>query len=386
MLPIPLSLYIHLPWCVRKCPYCDFNSHQLDTELPEQAYIDALIADLEQDISHPAMSADQRVIQSIFIGGGTPSLFSAQALNDLINRIRTVLAFKPDLEITMEANPGTLEHGRLHEFYAVGINRLSLGIQSFNDTHLRRLGRIHSATEATQAVTVARKAGFRNFNIDLMYGLPDQSVAQAEQDIASAIALAPTHISHYQLTLEPNTVFYKYPPPLPDDDLSWAMQQRCQEKLAQHGYEQYEISAYAQHQHRCQHNLNYWQFGDYLAIGAGAHGKLSDPATGLIERYWKVKNPRDYLRYAGQSKRIGSRRTLAQDELGLEFMMNALRLIQGVPSQLFVERTGLSLHSLRSALAEGYAAGWLEAPPQRLQTTTLGAHFLNDVLQLFLTE
>ena len=350
--PIPLSLYVHIPWCVRKCPYCDFNSHALSGSLPERAYVDALLADLEQDLPW----VQGREIQSIFIGGGTPSLFSVTAITELLAGLRERLMLAEDLEITLEANPGTVEQQRFCGYRAIGINRLSLGVQSFNPEQLRRLGRIHGRDEALGAFESALAAGFDNINLDLMYGLPAQSLEQALADVSEAIALGPAHISHYQLTLEPNTLFHKYPPALPDHDATWAMQLRCQQRLTAAGYRQYEVSAYARAGRRCRHNLNYWEFGDYLGIGAGAHGKLTDPARGLITRSWKRKNPKDYL----QPERIGGHTHIAEEDLGLEFMMNALRLVEGFPSRLFRERTGLSLERLAARPARCRSTGSAE--------------------------
>ncbi|HXH03337.1 MAG TPA: radical SAM family heme chaperone HemW [Candidatus Competibacteraceae bacterium] len=380
--PIPLALYIHIPWCVRKCPYCDFNSHAVRGELPERVYVDALLSDLEQDL--PRVWG--RRIESVFIGGGTPSLFSAEVLDRLLSGLRQRLPLRPDLEITLEANPGTVEQARFAEFRAAGINRLSIGVQSFDDEQLTRLGRIHGRAEALHAAAAAHAAGFDNFNLDLMFGLPGQTPAQALSDIDTAIALAPTHISHYQLTLEPNTLFHRYPPPLPDDELIWEMQQACQERLAQAGYAQYEISAYARSGRRCRHNLNYWEFGDYLGIGAGAHGKLTDPAAGAIHRTWKLKHPQDYLQRAGSPACLGGDAPVAVAELGFEFMLNALRLVEGVPATLFAERTGLPLAVLEPLLTRARRRGLLEEDAQRLCPSPLGLRFLNDLLELFLPE
>ncbi|MDQ2695885.1 MAG: radical SAM family heme chaperone HemW [Pseudomonadota bacterium] len=377
---IPLTLYVHIPWCVRKCPYCDFNSHSQRGELPERAYVDALLADLDQDLP----VAGGRIINSIFIGGGTPSLFSAEAIGRLLAGVAGRLALAPDLEVTLEANPGTVERERFAGFRAAGVNRLSIGVQSFHDRHLHRLGRIHGAAEAIRAAAAARAAGFDNFNLDLMYGLAEQSVDQALADVDAAIGLEPSHISHYQLTLEPGTPFYKQPPPLPDDDLVWEMQVRCQERLAAAGYTQYEISAYARPGRRSRHNLNYWQFGDYLGIGAGAHGKLSEPQHGRIRRRWKVRSPRDYLRHAGTPQGIGGDTMVAEADLGLEFMLNALRLVDGVPAAWLAGRTGLPLARLEPALSHARRRGLLADDPELLRSTGLGRRFLNDLLELFL--
>ena len=380
--PIPLALYVHIPWCARKCPYCDFNSHEAREPLPERAYVDALLADLEQDL--PRVWG--RRIDSLFIGGGTPSLFSAEALDRLLSGLRARLPLRPDLEITLEANPGTVERSKFAEFHEVGINRLSIGVQSFDDGHLHALGRIHDRRAAIAAAEAAHAAGLDNFNLDLMFGLPGQTVAQALTDIACALALQPAHLSYYQLTLEPNTRFYRSPPLLPDDETIDVIQERAQEELARHGYPRYEVSAYARADRRCRHNLNYWEFGDYLGIGAGAHGKLSDPAAGQIQRLWKVKHPRDYLARAGTPAGVGGDAPVREAELPLEFLMNALRLVEGVPAALFGERTGLPLAALEPGWSQARARGLLENDPERLQASELGLRFLNDLLQAFIPE
>mgnify|MGYP001264478226 CR=1 FL=1 len=380
--PIPLALYIHIPWCVRKCPYCDFNSHQARGPIPEIAYVDALLADLEQDL--PQVWG--RRIDSVFIGGGTPSLFSAEALDRLLSGLRARLPLRPDLEITLEANPGTVERGRFAEFRAAGINRLSVGIQSFDDEHLRRLGRIHDRREAIAAVEEAHSAELDNFNLDLMFGLPGQTVDRALTDIATAMALRPAHLSYYQLTLEPNTAFHRSPPALPDDDTVALIQEQGQAELARHGFRQYEVSAYAREGQRCRHNLNYWEFGDYLGIGAGAHGKLSDPASGRIHRPWKLKHPRDYLASAGTAISIGGDAPIREADLPVEFLLNALRLVEGVPATLFAERTGLPLTALEPGLRRARERGLLEEDPERLQASEYGLRFLNDLLQEFVPE
>ncbi len=376
--PIPLSLYVHIPWCVRKCPYCDFNSHTVPTTLPEQIYVDALLADLDQDLPW----VQGRTVESIFIGGGTPSLFSVAAIEHLLAGLSVRLALASDLEITLEANPGTVDQQRFCGFRTAGVNRLSIGVQSFQSTLLRRLGRIHGPQEAVHAAEAAFKAGFDNINLDLMYGLPGQSLEQALADVAQAIALKPSHISHYQLTLEPNTHFHKYPPPLPDDDRVWAMQQYCQELLATAGYVQYEISAYALTDRRCRHNLNYWEFGDYLGIGTGAHGKFTDTEGDRIIRSWKLKHPRDYLEQ--ESGRIRVCKELAVEDIGLEFMMNVLRLVQGCPSHLFQDRTGLDLQRLVPILNDARNRGLLNRDQAIIRPTELGIRFLNDLLVLFM--
>ncbi|MBK8182829.1 MAG: oxygen-independent coproporphyrinogen III oxidase-like protein [Candidatus Competibacteraceae bacterium] len=378
--PIPLALYIHIPWCVRKCPYCDFNSHEALVSAPEQAYVDALLADLEQDL--PRVWG--RRISSVFFGGGTPSLFSAESLERLLSGLRARLPLRPDLEVTLEANPGTVERGKFAEFREIGINRLSIGIQSFSDDQLQRLGRVHDRRDAFAAAEAAHATGFENFNLDLMFGLPGQTVEQADADIANAIALQPAHLSYYQLTIEPNTAFHHSPPILPDDETADAIQQSAQAQLAQQGYQRYEVSAYARDNRRCQHNLNYWEFGDYLGIGAGAHGKLSDLAAGRINRLWKIKHPRDYLERAGTPAGIGGDNRIGEADLPVEFLLNALRLVEGVPAALFGERTGLALTALEPSLSRARERGLLAANPERLRPTELGLRFLNDLLQQFL--
>ncbi|MFO7640327.1 MAG: radical SAM family heme chaperone HemW [Candidatus Competibacteraceae bacterium] len=378
--PIPLALYVHIPWCVRKCPYCDFNSHEAREPMPEKAYVDALLADLEQDL--PRVWG--RRIASVFIGGGTPSLFSAEALDRLLSGLRARLPLRPDLEITLEANPGTVERGKFAEFRAAGVNRLSIGVQSFDDEHLRQLGRIHDRREALAAAEEAHASGLENFNLDLMFGLPGQTVAVALADIATALALQPAHLSYYQLTLEPNTTFQRSPPALPDDDTVALIQEQAQAELARHGFRQYEVSAYARPGRCCQHNLNYWEFGDYLGIGAGAHGKLSDPANGRIHRLWKLNHPRDYLAAAGTAAGIGGDAPIREADLPVEFLMNALPLVEGVPARLFAERTGLPLAALEPALSRTRERGLLEEDPERLQPSERGLRFLNDLLQEFM--
>ena len=381
----PLSLYVHMPWCVKKCPYCDFNSHGLRNEPPPYAtYVDVLLADLDADLRDFGAAAHGRTIQSIFFGGGTPSLFAPELIDRFLDGVRSRLALAADAEITLETNPGTVEHGRFDGYLAAGVNRLSFGIQSFDDDKLRRLGRIHSASEAEAAVKSAQDAGYANINLDLMYALPQQAQAGALDDVARAIALQPTHISHYQLTLEPNTAFAANPPPLPDDDHAWAMQEASEQQLADAGYSQYEISAYAQSGRRCAHNLNYWRFGDYLGIGAGAHGKLSDAAEGAVRRRWKTRHPKAYLAAPGGQERIGGDGAVASDELPFEYMLNALRLIDGVPMADFAERTGLPHERIADSIARARGKGWLEDRTDRLKTTALGQRFLNDVIASFL--
>lgn len=373
----PLAAYIHIPWCVKKCPYCDFNSHTSQTTLPEDAYIDAMIADLEQDLPLAA----GRELTSIFFGGGTPSLFSAASLDRFLQALNARLPFAADIEITLEANPGTFEQAKFSDYRAAGINRLSIGIQSFNAGHLKALGRIHDDREALSAVDMARRAGFDNLNLDLMHGLPNQSHEQAIADIDQAMALAPEHLSWYQLTLEPNTVFYSKPPTLPEEDILWSIQEAGQQRMAAGGYAQYEVSAYAQPGRQARHNLNYWQYGDFLGIGAGAHGKITH-SDGAIERHWKTRLPKDYLA-AGKDVRAG-RKTLAADELPFDFLMNALRLVDGVPASYYSARTGQSLTNIEPLLQQAAAKGLLEPWVHQLRPTERGKLFLNDLLELFL--
>ena len=373
----PLALYIHIPWCVRKCPYCDFNSHTASAVLPEEEYVDALLADLDQDLH----AVHGRVLSSIFFGGGTPSLFSAPALGRLLGGVEQRIAFASDIEITLEANPGTFEQEKFSAYRQLGINRLSIGVQSFQPAKLQGLGRIHTGDEAVRAAAMARQAGFDNFNLDLMHGLPDQSLEDALDDLRQAIALAPTHLSWYQLTLEPNTVFWNQPPTLPEDDILWDIQEAGQTLLAEHGYAQYEVSAYAKPGRAARHNLNYWAFGDFIGIGAGAHGKLSHP-DGRIVRTWKTRLPKDYLNPAKAFQ--AGEKLLTVEELPFEFLMNALRLSDGVEAQLFAQRTGLSLEHLAKARQLAEHKGLLQVEPTRLAATPQGQLFLNDLLQYFL--
>jgi oxygen-independent coproporphyrinogen-3 oxidase len=378
----PLSLYVHIPWCVRKCPYCDFNSHEVKNALPEEEYVAALISDLEQSL--PRIWG--RRVQSIFIGGGTPSLFSGQAIDRLLSQIRARVLLAPDAEITMEANPGTAEQGKFEAFRSAGVTRLSIGVQSFNPAHLHALGRIHNEQEALKAAQMAKAAGFNNFNIDIMFGLPEQGFASALHDVEQAIELQPAHISYYQLTLEPNTLFYKQPPPLPGDDEVACMQEEGQRLLAQHGYHQYEVSAYAQTGRQSRHNRNYWEFGDYLGIGAGAHGKLTDVNAQSITRSVKQRHPREYLAKAATVDVIASEEKLVREDLVLEFMLNALRLRDGFDSALFAERTGLPITQIEPRLQEAQQKGLLEWSLHRIKPTELGYRYLNDVLALFLAH
>jgi oxygen-independent coproporphyrinogen-3 oxidase len=379
----PLALYVHLPWCVRKCPYCDFNSHERRGTLPFAAYVDALVADLDHDLP----LAWGRPVHSVFFGGGTPSLFPPEAIDAFLQQAAARLRFAPDVEITLETNPGTAEHGRFEGYRAAGVNRLSFGIQSFDDGCLQRLGRIHDSAQARSAVKLAQDAGFDNFNLDLMYALPGQTLAMAERDVECAIALQPTHVSHYQLTLEPNTVFAARPPVgLPDDDASWDMQERCQALLAEAGYAQYEVSAYARPGRQCAHNLNYWHFGDYLGIGAGAHGKLTLGADQSILRRWKTRHPADYLAKAGSAAAIGGDEAIAPQRRPFDYMLNALRLVDGFALSEFEARTGLPREAIAGELATALERGWIRIERDHVAPTELGQRFTNDVISLFLAD
>ncbi len=373
----PLSLYIHLPWCVRKCPYCDFNSHEAKSDLPEQQYVAALIRDLE--LALPQIWG--RKVYTVFIGGGTPSLFSAQSIETILSTVRMLLPLDVNAEITLEANPGTVEVSKFAGYREAGVNRLSLGIQSFNDAHLKALGRIHGANEARRAVEIAQQY-FDNINLDLMYGLPQQTVAEAEADVRTALEFAPQHLSCYHLTLEPNTLFHRYPPALPDDDTSSEMQQCIEQLLATQGYQHYETSAFAQPKKQSRHNLNYWQFGDYLGIGAGAHSKLS--FHNKVLRQMRHKQPQAYIEAIARDAPLQTEHEVGRDQLPFEFMMNALRLNEGVPKILFTERTSLSLLLVRRELEQAQQRGLLLDDLQRIAPTTLGQRFLNDLLQIFL--
>ncbi|MHB8622111.1 MAG: radical SAM family heme chaperone HemW [Sulfuricaulis sp.] len=373
----PLALYIHIPWCVRKCPYCDFNSHEARGKLPEQQYVEALLRDLVQDL--PRVWG--RPVASIFIGGGTPSLFAPETIERLLSGVRALMPLDQNLEITLEANPGTVELERFKGFRQAGVNRLSIGIQSFDPEKLQALGRIHGRAEAAHAAQAACAAGFDNFNLDLMFGLPQQSLAQVMSDIRYAIQFQPSHLSVYQLTIEPNTLFHVRPPTLPDDDITWEMQCQLQAELAAAGYRQYEISAYAKPGSECRHNLNYWQFGDYLGIGAGAHGKIT--AATSITRLWKVKQPNEYLGVAGTLACIGGEQTLTRHDTVAEFMLNALRLVNGFPTPLFQDRAGLPISACRQNLALAESRGLLEWDTQTIRPTPHGRRFLNNLLELF---
>lgn len=375
----PLSLYVHIPWCVRKCPYCDFNSHAVPDSLPEADYVARLVADLEQDAAH----AQGRKLQSIFFGGGTPSLFSPTAIGTVLDAAERLIGLEPAAEITLEANPGTVEQSRFKGFHVAGVNRLSIGIQSFNNVHLQALGRIHNGDEAHRAALAARSAGFDNFNLDLMHGLPQQSPQQALADLEQAIALAPAHISWYQLTIEQNTAFYRHPPTLPDNDILADIEELGLERLAGAGFQRYEISAYSRPGRESRHNRNYWEFADYLGIGAGAHGKITQADDLSVWRSQKTRAPGHYM--ADQIPR-GSWRQLGTDDLTLEFMMNALRLTEGVPSAYYEQRTGLALAALEPELLYLKRQQMLQNDDQRLAPTPLGHRFLNDVLDHFMTE
>jgi len=379
----PLSLYIHLPWCIKKCPYCDFNSHATNKEVfTEDTYVDALISDLESEL--PRIWG--RPIVSIFIGGGTPSLFSAEAIERLMAALRSRLTFYHNTEVTMEANPGTAEAERFKAYRESGINRLSIGVQSFDDEKLKRLGRIHNSAEALAAIIMAKDAGFDEINIDLMFGLPEQSIDEAIFDLEVAIEQQPTHLSWYQLTIEPNTIFYSKPPALPADDLLWDMQRQGQTYLANEGFDQYEISAFARkgENHQCQHNRNYWQFGDYLGIGAGAHGKLTHVAEGKVERYARHRIPQSYIDKVKQSNAITETRSPDRDELPLEFMMNALRFNEGFHPSLFIEHTGLPLSHIKKQLEVAEGKGLIEWDINKIRPTETGHRYLNDLIELFM--
>jgi len=374
---IPLSLYIHLPWCVRKCPYCDFNSHTAPSVIPEELYVNALIEDLEEHL--PRIQHKECI--SIFLGGGTPSLFSGSSIGHLLNQIAKRIPFSSTVEITLEANPGTVDEARFTGFYAAGVNRLSLGIQSFQNDKLQSLGRIHHRDDALRAIDIAKRAGFTHFNLDLMHGLPHQSVEDALADLHDACAAEPTHISWYQLTIEPQTLFHRYPPALPKEEILFEIQQHGYDLLKTHGFEQYEVSAYSQ-KRECIHNRNYWEFGDYLGIGAGAHSKITDTKAHVIQRHWQVKNPRDYL--DPTQKYVGEQRTLSEKESLFEFMLNALRLTHGIPFTLFTERTGLPQSTLLPLLATAKQRGLLEDNPEVLRPSALGQRFLDDLIGLFI--
>lgn len=379
----PLALYVHIPWCIKKCPYCDFNSHT-SNNIPEEAYTNRLIEDLQQQL--PELAG--RKLHSIFFGGGTPSLFSAHSIEKILNSAEKLIGFAPNIEITLEANPGTFEQDKFTDFFKAGANRLSIGIQSFNPGHLKALGRVHSSDEAIRSLDIAKKAGFKNINIDIMHGLPQQTVADASADIDRALSLEPQHISWYQLTIEPNTVFYKQPPPLPPDEQLADIQDAGMYLLAEYDYRQYEVSAFSQPNLQSKHNTNYWSFGDYMGIGAGAHGKFTDIANQQIIRRQKTRKPEDYLN-RNSSKNISTANSTApsfketivpQDDLILEFLMNALRLNNGVPKNIFESYTGLPQQVLEDALEPLITQGLIEPIDPQIKTTELGQRFLNTVL------
>lgn len=375
----PLSLYVHLPWCVKKCPYCDFNSHEAKGDLPEKQYIDALLDDLANEMP----SVWGRTFSSVFIGGGTPSLFSADAMHNLLSGVRALTGLTPNAEVTMEANPGAIEAARFHEFRHAGVNRLSIGVQSFNDIQLQKLGRVHDASDAHKAIEVARKAGFDNLNIDLMFGLPEQSAQHALTDLQTALQHSPEHLSYYELTIEPNTLFARFPPEVPEDDIRWDMQQAAIDALAGAGFKRYEVSAWSQANRQSQHNLNYWLFGDYLGIGAGAHGKISFADSNKILRRWKHKHPNAWME--ASAGYVGGEHEVAVEDTGLEFMMNALRLTDGFPLSAFTTHTGLSIQPWLGAIQTGIDQGLLNQSRGQLRATERGFELLNDVLALFMT-
>ncbi len=380
--PPPLSLYIHIPWCVRKCPYCDFNSHEIQGALPETAYVAALLRDLE----HEALRIEERELRTIFIGGGTPSLLSGAAVRELLAGIRARVRVADGAEVTLESNPGSVDGGRLVEYRAAGISRLSIGVQSFRLHELAALGRIHGPGDALRAFETARRAGFSNINLDLMFGLPEDDLDGCLCDLSQAVALAPEHLSWYQLTIEPNTAFYRHPPALPDDDDIFAAFEAGRALLADHGYAQYEVSAYARAGVECRHNRNYWEFGDYLGIGAGAHGKLSELAKGRVVRRVKRAKPLSYMKSmndAGSSTAIVDESLLTEAQLIVEFMMNTLRLAAGFPLALFTERTGLPIEAITDRLDEAQERGLVEVRDGWLRPTEWGYRYLNELVYLF---
>lgn len=375
---IPLSLYIHVPWCVRKCLYCDFNSHAQRGDIPQARFAAALLSDFQQSLG----DVGERSLRSIFIGGGTPSLLSATVIETLLSRIRSEIAVADDMEVTLEANPGTADAGHFAGYRAAGVNRLSIGVQSFGAEQLKALGRIHNPADATDAISMARDVGFDNINLDLMFGLPGQSLEQALRDVSRALEATPEHISYYQLTLEPNTLFYRQPPILPGDESIWDIQEQGQALLAAAGYGQYEVSAYAREGRRCRHNLNYWRFGDYLGVGPGAHGKMT-LSDGTVRRDWKLRHPEAYLAAAGDGAFSAGSRILDDDDLLLEFLMNALRLKQGFETDLFEARTGLPFHCLEAGLAAARKRGLIDTEVGIIRPTERGFSFLNELLALF---
>ena len=373
----PLSLYVHIPWCLKKCPYCDFNSHQAATTIPEQDYVDTLINDLKADLPW----VQGRKLESIFFGGGTPSLFSGTAIGTILNTAEQLIGFDSAIEITLEANPGTVEQNKFADFHSAGVNRLSIGVQSFNDQQLQRLGRIHDGTEALKAIDAARAVGFNNFNIDLMHGLPAQTIAQAQADIELAVQSGAQHISWYQLTIEPNTEFYSRPPSLPSDERLADIQQVGNQTLQQAGFHQYEVSAFAVDGQRSKHNMNYWQFGDYLGIGAGAHGKVTLPERNQVLRTNKTRQPNDYL--SRKDSLVAQQQTIDNGQMAIEFMMNGLRLRDGIPMAYFPKRTGLPMTTVQTQVEELQRDGLMTIDEHRYRATELGYQFLNTLLQKF---
>jgi putative oxygen-independent coproporphyrinogen III oxidase len=380
--PVPLSLYIHLPWCVKKCPYCDFNSHEARDSFPEALYINALLKDLDQQFPN----VEERRLVSIFFGGGTPSLFSPCAIEKILKGIDARFHFDSNIEITLEANPGTVDEARFKNFRAAGINRLSIGIQSLQDEKLKALGRIHLRDHALSAIDAAINAGFDNYNLDFMHGLPGQSITDALADLTDALTFNPPHLSWYQLTLEPNTLFAHNPPLLPNEDLCWEIQEQGKQLIADAHLKQYEVSAYARAGHECVHNRHYWEFGDYLGIGAGAHSKITDEKQGLIIRDWQIKHPKEYLRASATQTFVANRYTLSVEEAPFEFMLNAFRLVEGIPKKLFVERTGLPLSIIESNLTQAINKKLLIVDAEHLLPTALGQRFLNDLISLFMPQ
>jgi oxygen-independent coproporphyrinogen-3 oxidase len=376
----PLSLYVHMPWCVRKCPYCDFNSHTAPDTLPAEEYIQALVADLEQDL--PLVWG--RPVQSVYFGGGTPSLFSAGQIATFLSAARARLDLRPDVEITLEANPGTIERDSFSAYAEAGINRVSLGVQSFDDTLLEQIGRIHGREEIEQSLQSLKSAGISNFNIDLMYSLPGQSPNQSRRDIQLAVDAGPAHISFYHLTIEPNTAFAKEPPQLPVDDVAWDMQQTGQDILEANAYMQYEISAFAQTEKQSRHNMNYWRYGDFLAIGAGAHGKITIAAEGQVQRFAKYRHPKRYMQGLESGDWRAETRILSDEELVFEFFLNQLRLKDGVSIDDFSARTGLPWNVVEARVVKAVDKGLLEVRHERVSPTVLGWRFVSDIQQIFL--
>lgn len=377
----PLSLYVHLPWCVSKCPYCDFNSHAVSGPLPEAAYVDAVIRDLEIERER----GESRSVNSVFFGGGTPSLFAAVSIARLLEAIHRLFVVDANAEITLEANPGSSDAARFSDYRTAGINRLSIGVQSFSDHALKALGRVHDAAEARRAIASAEAAGFTNFNVDLMYALPNQTAAGAVSDLSEALSFRPPHLSLYHLTVEPNTLFYHRTPPLPDHDAAWEMQAALLEMLSRHDYDPYEVSAHAVADHRCRHNLNYWEFGDYVGVGAGSHSKVTHPGF-EVRRYLKEKRPADYINAMTSGNARRGERVLGKADLVFEFALNAMRLTGGFRPSLFRERTGLDPGVLDAPLEQAQRLGLLSVSPDRIRPTDRGRRFLDDLVQLFFAE